>query len=184
MKHSLLFTGHMIDAKDRADPRFPANKENEAKREIEKYLLTEKEINKDELTGIASGACGGDILFHELCAKMDIPTEIYLALPVEDFKKESVSFAGKDWDMRFDKLVAKLPVHILPANDENNNEKNVWERTNLWMLNLALENGGENMTLIALWNGKGGDGEGGTEHMINIAKEQGARVEIIDTNKL
>ena len=184
MKHSLLFTGHMIDAKDRADPRFPADKENEAKQEIEKYLLREKEINKDELTGIASGACGGDILFHELCAEMDVPTEMYLALPVDKFKEASVSFAGGDWDMRFDKLVAKLPVHMLPANDENNKEKNVWERTNLWMLDLALENGGENMTLIALWNGKGGDGEGGTEHMVKIAKQQGAGVKIIDTNKL
>ena len=40
------------------------------------------------------------------------------------------------------------------------------------------------MTLIALWDGKGGDGDGGTEHMVKVAKEKGAKVKIIDTNKL
>ena len=44
----------------------------------------------------------------------------------------------------------------------------------------ALSSGGKNMTLIALWNGDIGDGKGGTGHMVNIAKEQGAEVDIID----
>ena len=184
MKYSLLFTGHMIDAKDRAVPRFPSIKENTARKEIRKYLLKEKEIAMGEINGIASGACGGDILFHELCEEIDIPTEMYLALRVTEFKKASVLFAGNDWDIRFDKLNEKIPVHILPDSKDNNNSQNVWERTNLWMLNIALENGGENMTLIALWDGKGGDGNGGTEHMVKIAKEQGARVSIIDINKI
>ena len=183
MIHTILFSGHMIDAKDRDEPRFPANKENAARQEIRKYLLREKEMARDDLNGIASGACGGDILFHELCGELQIPTEMYLALPVDEFMKESVSFAGAGWDARFNILKEKLPVHILPeANEEN--DSNVWARTNLWMLNLALKNGGKNMTLIALWDSKGGDDDGGTEHMVNVAKEQGARVEIIDIKKL
>ena len=52
------------------------------------------------------------------------------------------------------------------------------------MLNDALEGGGENMTLVALWDGKGGDGEGGTEHMVRVAKEEGAKTKIVDVNKL
>ena len=35
------------------------------------------------------------------------------------------------------------------------------------------------MTLIAVWDGKGGDGPGGTEHMIHTAREKGADVVII-----
>ena len=184
MKHSLLFTGHMIDAKDRANPRFPADKETKARENIRNHLLKEKETAKDELRGIASGACGGDILFHELCIELGIPAEIYLALPTDQFKQESVSFAGNEWDIRFDKLIKKLPVHILPGSDENDKDKNVWASTNLWMLDAALESGGENMTLIALWDGKGGDGDGGTEHMVKVARDKGAKVKIIDTNKL
>ena len=184
MKHSILFTGHMIDAKDRADARFPENKENSVREEILKLLLKEKELQKDELIGIAGGACGGDILFHELCAETDIPTEMYLALPIEEFKKASVSFAGAIWEARFEKLIKGLPVHILPDENDNNNSDNIWERSNLWMLNVALKNGGSNMTLMALWDGKGGDGKGGTEHMVEISKEKGARVDIIDITKV
>jgi hypothetical protein len=58
--------------------------------------------------------------------------EMYLAFPVEKFKKESVSFAGKDWDERFDKLITEIPVHILAEKEDKNN--NVWERANGWML--------------------------------------------------
>lgn len=104
----------MIDAEDRPEPRFPAGKERAARKEIWKHLIKEKEVAKDELKGIAGGACGGDILFHELCLELNIPTQMYLAIPIDDFKKASVSFAGEEWDTRFDKLSEKLPVQILP----------------------------------------------------------------------
>jgi len=45
-------------------------------------------------------------------------------------------------------------------------------------------NGGINMTLIALWDGKGGDGPGGTGHMVKEAKSKGAQVIEIDINRL
>jgi hypothetical protein len=147
---------------------------------MKKILLQERQNGKS--SGIAGGACGGDIIFHELCAELGIPTEMYLALPVEEYKKKSVSFAGDDWEERFDKLKESLPVHILPKVKSNNNS--IWESTNLWMLDDALKDGGENMTLLALWDGKGGDGSGGTEHMVKIAKEQRSEVKIIDINKL
>lgn len=183
MTHTILFTGHMIDAKDRADVRFPANKENKVKQEIKNQLDNIKKTAQGKLRGIASGACGGDILFHELCLEMNIPTEMYLALSVEEFRKKSVSFAGPDWDKRFDVLINKLAVYILP--DKNSNDDtNVWERTNLWMLDNAFLNAGTNMTLLALWNGKGGDGKGGTEHMVKITKQKGGKVDIIDINKI
>ena len=80
-------------------------------------------------------------------------------------------------------MIKKLPVYILPEAKEDNKD-NVWARANIWMLDSALKNGGTNMTLMALWDGKAGDGGGGTEHMVNVAKEQGAEVMIIDINKL
>ncbi len=181
MKHCILFTGHMIDAKDRTHARFPAGKENIVRKEIQKCLIKIKE-KFPAVTGIAGGACGGDILFHELCLEMNFHSEMYLASTIEEFKKKSVSFAGKNWDERFDKLTHQLPVHILPIS--SGIEKNVWEQANAWMLKSALKDGGEHMALIALWDGKAGDGSGGTEHMVNIAKQEKAIVEIIDINKI
>ncbi len=180
MKHSLLFTGHMLDAIDRTSPRFPAEKEKAAKEKIREYLSKEN----GEVKGLASGACGGDILFHELCLEMKIPTEMYLPLPIAEFKKTSVSFAGKNWSDRFDKLIDQLIVHHLPDAKSKSDKRNVWERTNLWMLKTALTNGGEQMTLIALWDKKAGDGNGGTEHMVNIARKRNAKVKIIDIKKI
>ena len=182
MKHTILFTGHMIDSKDRKIPRFPANKEIAAREAIKKELNDEREKYKDQLTGIAGGASGGDILFHEVCKEANISSEIYLALLEENYKKASVSFAGKEWENRFDKLTSNLPVHIL--SEEKDINDSIWERANLWMLHEALKGGGKNMTLIALWDGQGGDGEGGTEHMVRVAKEEGEKTKVIDVNKL
>lgn len=180
MQTRILFTGHMIDAASRAESRFPAGKEQTARKAI-KERLEKITAHGKAFLGIAGGACGGDILFHELCRELQIPSEVFLALPIEDFKNESVKFAGHKWEDRFDQLIQQLPVHILPQADA---KENVWERANTWMLNVALMNGGAHMALIALWNLKGGDGTGGTEHMVNIATGQKALVEIININEL
>ena len=172
----------MIDAIDRKTPRFPANKENAAKQAIRSSLEKEKQRYQSQITGIAGGASGGDILFHELCAEMAISSVVYLALPNEEYKKTSVSVAGKEWENRFDHLTANHAVHILQESSSADNT--IWERTNLWMLEEALEGGGNNLTLIALWDGKKGDGNGGTEHMVQVAKKSGANTVVIDITGL
>lgn len=184
MRHSILFTGHMIDKGDRLDSRFPANKEISVSKEILKQLLSIKETETKELIGIAGGACGGDILFHERCIKIGIDSEMYLALPTEEYKKQSVSFAGEGWEERFDKLINRLTVHILPKEKRSDEKSNIWSMTNEWMLESAFQSPNDNTTLIALWDGKGGDGDGGTEHMIKTAKEKGAKINIININKI
>jgi hypothetical protein len=184
MNHSILFTGHMIDEKEREEPRFPASKEIAVRAELRKLLVEEKIKAKNLLTGIAGGACGGDILFHELCEEIGISTQLYLALPVAEYKKRSVSFAGELWDNRFDSLIHNLPVNILPTEKRVNTQNNIWTDANMWMLENALDVEGEKMILIALWDYKGGDGNGGTEHMINTAKNKGAKIKIININKL
>ncbi|MEJ7830008.1 MAG: hypothetical protein WKF91_17495 [Segetibacter sp.] len=40
------------------------------------------------------------------------------------------------------------------------------------------------MSLIALWDGKGGDGVGGTQHMVKEAQAKGAKTIIIDIAKI
>jgi hypothetical protein len=40
------------------------------------------------------------------------------------------------------------------------------------------------MNLLALWDGKGGDGSGGSENMVQIARIKGAKVYIININKI
>lgn len=186
-KHTILFTGHMIDKPGRPAPRFPASEESMAKETILEKL--EQIIRNDpkSFSGIAGGACGGDILFHESAAELHITTEMFLLFPKEQFIQESVSFAGRNWVDRFHALSNQLPVHLLPTTDAfpgDTNEFSIWERSNRWMLHHALQNGGAYMSLLALWNGKTGDGTGGTAHMANSVKQVGGNVIIIDTHSI
>jgi hypothetical protein len=189
-RHCLLFTGHMIDRPDRKDPRFPAAYENSAKQKIREAVEQELKRSTNGFFGIAGGACGGDILFHEVCADLGIPTELYLALPRADFIRKSVEFAGPQWIDRFDHLYTRLRHHTLcdtesmPKWLHKQPDYGIWERNNLWELNSALVNGGTHVTLIALWDRKGGDGPGGTAHMVREAAAKGAKTVIINTNTL
>src|SRR5262249_46974224 len=136
------------------------------------------------------GGGGGDILFHELCGELGIPTRLFLALPKNQFIEESVAPAKGNWIARFDQLHQKLPVRVLAESKElpawlaEKKDYSIWQRNNLWMLHNALAQGGENVTLIALWNGQKGDGPGGTGDLVARARERHAQVEILDTKEL
>jgi hypothetical protein len=188
----LLFTGHMIDKADRPAPRFPASKENEVKNKIrEKVTEVQSKLKAGfTITGIAGGACGGDILFHEVCKEMGIKTQMFLAMAQQDFITASVAFAGANWIERFEALTADTAIPKFELYSKNELPKwlkkkagyTIWKRNTIWEFNSAMVNGGANMSLIALWDGKGGDGEGGTEDMVNVTKENGAKTWIIDMN--
>jgi len=73
----------------------------------------------------------------------------------------------------------------LPRWLQDKPDYNIWQRNNLWNLHNALATaGGENVTLIALWNGATGDGAGGTADMVQKAQERGAKTIILDTKKI
>ncbi len=175
----ILFTGHMIDAPNRPVARFPAYKEEVAQKAIFNWLKAcQKEYRY--LKGISSAASGGDILFLEACIRLNIAAEIYLAAPVEEFKKASVSFAGTDWTKRFDKLISTTPYHILNSNQKS--KENIWEQTNDMMLQKALASG--NFILLALWDTNKGDGRGGTACMVEKAKKAGGKIDVINITAL
>lgn len=180
--HYILFSGHMVDAKDRKVSRFPAHKEAIVRAAIRNYLQKEASIFMSSLMGIAGGAAGADIIFHELCDELGITSKMYLASEKEEFKQNSVSFAGRNWERRFDQLYRTHPVKVIQSSVGVGSD--IWALNNQLMLQAALDSGPANMTLIALWDGKGGDGSGGTEHMVKIAQEKSLNCIIIDITKL
>jgi hypothetical protein len=189
--HYLLFTGHMIDAPGRTEVRFPPEAETAARKAIEAQVraVIQQEQGK-EIWGIAGGACGGDILFHEVCMELGIPTELYLAVPREAYISESVAFAGNEWVDRFDNLYTTLPHRVLSQDKslplwlQKRAPYDFWSRANLWMLYNAMANDSINMTLLALWDGKGGDDEGGTAHMVDLVRRHGGLAVRIDVGSL
>jgi hypothetical protein len=186
----LLFTGHMIDEPGRERPRFPPDMEGTARRAIRETVLGEHGAAGAVAYGIAGGASGGDILFHEVCAELDIRTRLFLAVPPGPYVRASVRPAGEQWVGRFERLLRRLPARVLGETEElprwlrAKPHYNVWQRNNLWMLYNALAAGGENVTLVALWDGEVGDGSGGTSDMVRGAEARGAKTVILDTGTL
>jgi hypothetical protein len=186
----ILFTGHRIDAPDRQKPRFPPDKEDQARTMILSAVSEEKEKAKGKLCGISGGASGGDILFHEICRELDIPTQMYLVLPKNEYVKASVADGGPKWVDRFKHLFDQMQPEILSDSGElprwlrAKKDYSIWQRSNLWMLHSALAISNDNLTLIALWNGEVGDGPGGTEDMVQRAQDRGATFIHLDARKL
>lgn len=187
--HVLLFTGHRMDSPGREKARFPPNKESLARDAIRNAIENEL-ANNDKMIGIAGAASGGDILFHEICAELKIPSTLYLAISRDEYIRESVQSAGPQWVDRFNRLYNRLPrrelsrTKDLPRWLQTKSDYNIWQRNNLWCLYNAIACGGQFATLIALWDGGTGDGPGGTQDMVNRAEEKGAKTIILNTKEL
>jgi hypothetical protein len=189
---AMLFTGHMIDAEGRREPRFPrtATAEAEARRLIKEAIEKEQRLGDGALLGIAGGACGGDILFHEVCQELGIPTRLFLAVARARFSVESVQHGGPDWVERFNRLCERVPPRELGGDTtqlppwlRGRSDYNVWQRNNLWMLfnALALD---LPVTLIALWDQGVADGPGGTEDLVTQVRTRGHKVERLPAERL
>jgi class 3 adenylate cyclase len=92
----VVFSGHMIDRPGRNPARFPASEEARVKAEIKAYL---RSVNAG--FGYSSAACGADIIFCECLLEMDAKVHLVLPCPVNAFKRQSVSWAGPEWERRF-----------------------------------------------------------------------------------
>src|SRR5256714_1229751 len=89
----VVFSGHMIDAPDRRNPRFPPAKEGEIRELLEKQLAA---MNAG--IGFASAASGSDILFLEAMLARGGTIHLVLPWPAEEFVKTSVAIAGDGAD--------------------------------------------------------------------------------------
>jgi hypothetical protein len=182
--HAILFTGHMIDAPARPHPRFPARAEPAAREAMLERLQQQLQTVAGRTVGIAGGASGGDLLFHEACQELGVETVLRLTLPTEQYIAASVAPAGPDWVRRFHALMERLrPSRIAVLSDSANLPAwmgdrpgyDVWQRTNLWIVQDAIILA-RRRTLLALWDGKTGDGPGGTQHLIAAAPGYGIDV--------
>jgi len=180
MSIALVFTGHMTDLPDRKTPRFPPSLEGAVRDAIGAEL--DKLKARGIVGGFASGARGGDILFHEECRRRGIPTMMVLPFHPDQFARASVEGAeGGDWLRRFRLLWEQTPpparlILDLPVTDE------AFVECNKRLLDLARRQG--SIHLIALWDGQGGDGPGGTADMVRQAGEAGDQPLIISPRDL
>jgi hypothetical protein len=185
----------MLDApgRDKNKARFPNTPEAvaAARKMIEKVVKEEMNEDGGVSFGIAGGACGSDILFHEVCNALNIPTQLLLALPEAQFQAESVNRGGVDWVMRYQQLCQRVTPRVLADSKDlprwlsGRKGYDIWSRNNLWMMFNALATQARNLTLIALYNReKDPDGPGGTAHLVNVAANWGFKTVELDARQL
>ena len=183
----VLFTGHMVDAPGRAVARFPAALAPEAARRIA-AALAEIDAGPADL-GLTQGAAGGDLLFAEACLARAVPLRLLLPLHESEFVAQSLLpvEGGAGWHAHFLAVVARLHqppsqaprvLGALAAGED------AFVRGNLWLLERALAFGAERLRCICLWDGGGGDGPGGTRHMVDAVYAAGGTVLRIDPASL
>jgi hypothetical protein len=189
----IVATGHRADAPSRPPPgRFPNTPAciDKAKDWLRRILEAEKAETMGALSGIAGAASGVDLLFHEVCKEFGIPTKVCLPIPIENYRRQSVADGGPDWIEKFNRLVTSNPPIILSDSDElppwaaGIKDYGVFQRGNIWNMQDALLRPNADVTLVALWNQKAGEGPGGTADMVKLAKSHGAKVREQNSDEL
>lgn len=175
----VVFCGHMIDRPDRPQPRFPADLEPVVYQAIRDRLQ-----QLDVRLGYASAACGADILFLE--AMRELHGELHIVLPYnrEEFRQSSVDFLpGSHWGDRFDRLLQQATEVVIASSNKLEENDVVYEYSNRLLYGLAkirAEQLGTELMPLAVWDGKPGDGLGGTASTIANWQRWTDQVEVID----
>ena len=186
-RHTILFTGHMVDAPDRPTPRFPAARVEAAAQRIA-AALDEIGAGSEDLA-LTQGAAGGDLLFAEACIARAVPLRLLLPLAQPEFAAASLLpvVDGPAWHARFRAVVDQLaeppreaPAALGPLAPGDD----AFVRANRWLLDSALAYGADKLICVCLWDGGGGDGPGGTRHLVDAVRAAGGRVVRIDANAL
>jgi hypothetical protein len=187
----VVFSGHRLDKPGRKTARFPPSKAGAVRDAIKAQLEREKASAKGSIEGVAGGASGSDLLFHEVCAELEIPTTLLLALPPDRYQVQSVQDSGPDWVDRFWALCRTHPPRVLGDSDALPpwlaaiKGYSIWQRNNLWTLATGLSKDRAEVTLMLVWDGQPGDGPGGTADMAALAQARGVKVlPAIDPTKL
>jgi hypothetical protein len=191
--HLVMFAGHQFDEPGRAAVRFPAALEGAAYQAILAFLRPLQETH--EVSALASGSVGADILFHEACRELGITSAICLPIPADKY----VDAVARDlaWRSRLGALIQQKQKLEPPAVRElydapglpawlEGSGANEWERGNRWVLEMAVTAGAPKVTLLVVWDGQEtGDSRGGTAHMVSLARGYAAvDIQVIKTTDL
>ncbi|MEO8122675.1 MAG: tetratricopeptide repeat-containing protein [Burkholderiales bacterium] len=192
-RHLVVFTGHGVDLPG-APPRFPASAEGKARALIaERLKALQSSAGADEnLTVLASAAPGADILVHELCDELQLPSRLCLPLPPE-VVAQRVFGQADHWRARFLAIVQARQAGLLQLSVENDLPRwlqgragiDPWERGNRWVMQMAQASDAQRVTVLALWDGQDDGRNGGTAQMVRMARAQGLfELEVMDSRQL
>jgi class 3 adenylate cyclase/tetratricopeptide (TPR) repeat protein len=176
-----VFSGHMLDGPGRETPRFQAADINRVQSEINRFFDSKR-------IGItySSAACGSDILFLEEAIRRGVESIIVLPFPPEEFKRSSVSFAGPDWERRFDKVIASASNVINLDDDPSAPGAIAFTYTNRYLDGAAMLRAralATEVCCLAVWDGSPPLCAGGTSEIVTHWQQRREDLSIIGVGK-
>ncbi len=175
----LVFTGHMIDAPGRDEPRFPPHMAEEVRRRIRSEIERLRPA-----AAYGSAACGADILCLEVVREFGGELHIVLPFPAEQFRAESVEFCGQgDWGERFKRLLDDASEVMVISERPPPSGASTFEYANLVMTGLARLRSqvlDTNLHGLAVWDGSIAGDVGGTSSVVDLWRQYGVVTEQVD----
>jgi class 3 adenylate cyclase len=178
----LVFTGHMVDAADRAAPRFPAS--------LEASLCDALRASLAELRPLAaygSAACGADILCHELVRELGGEIHVVLPFPAEEFRATSVEIAPGNWGERFDRLLESADSVTVASDHRATGSVASFEYANLLLTGLGRLRArllDTSLRGLAAWDAGGDGARGGVGSVVSAWRERRVPFEHVDLARL
>ena len=175
-----VFSGHMIDAPGRQEPRFPPSAEKSVRDKIREI------VRKNRVAfGYASCACGGDILFLEAVLAAGGRLVIVPPLPLETTIRNSVAFAPGNWESRLNAIFENPATRVLdPECDETGeHDELAYDFCNRYLFGMAKLKAQElsfPLRGVCVWNGKKSGLQGGTDSAVEMWKTAGFPVDVVD----
>jgi adenylate cyclase len=174
----VLFAGHMTDLPGRATPRFPEDRCPAVATAIRGWLAA-----RDVGFGFSSAACGGDILFQEALAATGAERSVVLPFPEEAFLHTSVDRDGSEgWGPRFRHVIAGARL-VCASRTPLWRAELSYHYANQLILGLARNRAlqlGAAIEALVVWDGRRGDGDGGTASVVATCVRLGIPVWAID----
>jgi hypothetical protein len=113
--------------------------------------------------GVSSVAAGADLLFAESCLELGIPLRVLLPLRSEVFRED---FDETGWARAEAVMARAISVEVIGGGDTR--EDRYYE--------CGLETVQQSELLVALWDGEGARGLGGTQQIVEFAGQMGRGV--------
>ncbi len=176
------FAGHMTDAPDRPQPRFPRTLVGKVRRALREALAS-RQVGY----GTSSMARGSDLLFLEELIARGGRAQVVLPFPAEAFVATSV---GEEWRPRFETLLNDTriePEVLAPSAPASGGLPRAFAACNRAVLERTVAFArllDEEPMLLAVWDGAAGDGAGGTADAVQEWQDEGYDVEVIDIRGL
>jgi len=177
-----VFTGHMIDRPGRTPPRFPPRLEGAVRGAIRDRLE-----RSGVRIGYASAACGSDILFLEEILARGGEAHVVLPYDRDQFLADSVEIVpGSDWGERLRRVLER--AEVTTASHQRLAVGGVsYDYANMILHGLAslrAEHLDTELVALAVWDGRPGDGAGGTASTVARWRSQGLAVDVIDLREI